>query len=186
MLDSSEKAKKLLQEQSPVPAWSHYDITRNVDVKIQAKLEASKHREYLIGLKIAYNVRNGGEEGSTYSMVFGKIDLPLAMKYPRVRNGKTQLTDKFLARLYQEVEVAIMDVMQGPGMPEVKMEVRTNFMYCSLPYRCLKIGQLWNGKRARCGGRLDSTGIRRYCPTGSQRICSEAATVWVCKHTKCS
>lgn len=163
---------------SPLPAWSHYEVTRFSDTAIQGvlpPLTVKKNKEYLIGLDLEYFVakEEDGEETS-YAMPFGKAE----PTDEETHNRETALKPEFVEKLYEQVYDYIKNKVVPPYfVTDVKMQIRTNKVLYVIRYPCRTIGSTYQGLPVVCSGN---------CGSGARRKCYKDGNIrWVCKHISC-
>jgi hypothetical protein len=163
-------------ENSPVPAWRHYAITRAADLEIQKVLTESGQKEFLLGLEVSYVILE--EAKDTYAMAFGNTSLEDPVK--RTKN-ETALTDEFLDNLYMEVEQYLRENMASLSDFQTRIVVRTNRVLRSVRIQCLSIGTTFEDKPVKC-----TAPVKKRCANGSKRKCKEHENAWICnKHQAC-
>jgi hypothetical protein len=163
---------------SPLPAWNHYEITREADLAIQEQLpDKQTRKEYLIGLEVEYFVPVDKETNEiSYSMPFGKTQIE--SERPNPRTSKSALSDEFLNEIYQRVNKYVMENVQAPiSVNSVKMLVRTTKVLRIIQKPCLTIGSTYQGLPVTCSSR---------CGNGARRFCNRTNTKWVCTHAACT
>lgn len=170
--DNKDKPRRDLPEipdypDAPLPAWKHYGITNYAGQRILDEIDHVQYTGYLIGMEIAYTVK----EEKTYSMAFGKIDIPdeVLKKF----DGELPLTDEFLSNLFRTVGALVYE-----NAPDYQDEMDTELI-------AVISG---SAKKVKVKCRKVKNGECTEGHVGKKKICksTDNGSSWTCLHDACS
>lgn len=150
--------------EAPLSAWKHSGITKYVGDKVIQELERVQYQGDMVGLNVGYVL----EDESTYSMSFGRTEIPETTSKDENPEKELPLSDEFLIDLYKTINELI--AANVPGYLGKLSSVLTIVMtgsYTSISIIC----------RTPQSCTLRHTGTR-WCKSVNRGT-------WVCLHTRC-
>ncbi len=162
---------------SPVPAWKHYQIIKEVEKKIRKRLKEMEYKGYLIGLSVGYTLvradKKSNEVGQEYTMSFG-YGVKDVKEFAREKNP---LDQEFVTDLLHDIQRWIENNTDIPGDYRVELNISISGSYYYYGIKCdiLRAGQ--------CGG--DPNKNNQKCPVGDRRVLYDDGSGWKCTHSPC-
>lgn len=124
---------------APLPAWKHYGITKYASDRVVKELEGQHYEGYMVGLDLKYSL----DKEHSYSMGFGKVDIPDTTQEEEKEEPELPVSDEFLVDLYQTANALIAKNVPG-GLKDFDSELTVALtgslkvvkLACTVPDRC--------------------------------------------------